>query len=442
MKQTMVFVVAAVAATALVAGASAGGDTAAGGSVTTTSSIHRYLATLGIDSRAVVVQRGQRNYAGPRCPGKAWTCTNASRVVQISSHRGSNRFECSPASAGTNPEANTCVIVQASTTGTNVATCSMRDSGTTVAQSCAITQTNQQGTNKATVELFARTRGGSTQDARQTVDVQQTNASGRNYLRSVQRIEGSVGGFGTVQAQEGHQTLDADQTSSTGSNDVRVEQLQSLLAKAFVRNGLVQRQNAVDAGPNLDADVTQTAVSGRNSSVLKQRARYKALAKSKAGPVEQRQGSPTGGLRGNIDQTSASPSTSINFQDETLKARAKTHGALTQVQFGPSECCTEQLGSANNVFVISQRSRLISDGGEQTSRISGSCITSGRCKVDQVQRTDDDAERNRESCQGSVEHPCAVFTGIVCFPGAGCSLTDDEGEGSGSARARRGVARR
>jgi hypothetical protein len=426
MRYVLAFLAAAAAATTLVAGAAAGeGGAQSSLRLTSQASVDRYLTSIGVNPRTVVVQRGRHNYAGPRCPGKRWTCTKASRVVQISSHGGGNAFECSPAGSGTNPATNTCVIVQSSTSGANVATCRMRDDGMTVAQSCSITQTNQQGANRATVELFARTRDGSTQDARQTVTVQQTNATGRNSLHSLQSIDGVVRSFDPAQTQEGHQTLALRQTSSSGKNQALVGQFQSLLAKAHAHNGIVQRQNAADAGPNLLADIVQTAAGGANSSLLKQLARYDASAKSKAGPVEQRQGSAAGGLKGNVDQTSTAPSTSRNFQREDLDMRARTKGTLTQVQFGPAECCTEQLGNAKNVFDIRQQSMLSSNGGAQSSRINGSCITSGTCRVDQLQRTDDDFEKNRESCTGSVASPCSVFIGIVCVPEEGCSDTEE-----------------
>lgn len=443
MKQVVVFVVAAAAASALVAGASAGGESSArGASLTGTTSIHRHLAKLGIDPRTVMIQRGARNYAGPRCPGKGWTCTKSSRVVQISSHRGRNSFECSPAGSGTNPATNTCVIVQESAAGTNDAKCRMRDEGTTVAQSCTISQVNQTGANRATVELKARLRGGSAQDGLQIVSVGQTNASGRNVLRSEQRIDGLVKHFGATQTQEGHQSLIAEQLATTGDNHSRVEQLQSLFAKAYARNGVVQRQNAVDGAPNLLADISQISTSGQNSSGLKQRARFKALAKSRSGPIDQRQGAPTGGAKGTVDQSSSGPSTSRNSQQEDLKLRARTDGTLTQVQFGPMDCCTEQLGNAGNRFVIDQRSKLSSDGGSQSSRITGSCVTSGTCKVDQSQRTDDERIRNRQSCTGSVAFPCSVFTQILCFAGEGCVIDEGGGEGGPSRPSKAVTARR
>src|SRR5712691_11567798 len=65
-----------------------------------------YLRSLGIDPAGVVVQRGRLNYAGSRCPGKAWACTTARRVVQISTN-GANKFECTGTGSA---EAETCMV--------------------------------------------------------------------------------------------------------------------------------------------------------------------------------------------------------------------------------------------------------------------------------------------------------------------------------------------
>ena len=53
------------------------------------AAVVKYLASHGIDSKKIVIQRGARNYAGPHCPGRGWTCTTAKRVVQISYARTS-----------------------------------------------------------------------------------------------------------------------------------------------------------------------------------------------------------------------------------------------------------------------------------------------------------------------------------------------------------------
>jgi hypothetical protein len=426
MRHALAFLAAAAAAATLVAGAAASdARTHSGLRLSSNAEINRYLTSIGVDRRTVVVQRGPRNYAGPRCPGKRWNCTTARRVVQISYHQSGNIFECSPAGAGTNPATGTCVIVQTNTAGANVAVCRMQKTAPEVSQSCSITQTNELGAHRATVDLLARLRGASPQEGVQTVDVTQQNGSGLNNLNSLQRIDGFLSG-GVLQKQEGHQDLTAGQTSTGGNNNSQVKQFQVLRGTASVNDGLQQQQNADDEGPNLDADVDQHSTSGRNSSLLDQGTNYNLLATSREGPVTQRQGAPTGGLKGNIDQSSSQPSTSTNFQDEDLNAHATTpSGTLTQVQFGPAECCTEQLGNGDNVFDINQESMLFSDGGTQSSLILGSCITSGTCTVDQVQRTDDDFETNSDSCTASFESTCAVFIGIVCVPEEGCFPTEE-----------------
>src|SRR5919108_843677 len=54
-----------------------------------------YFRSIGVNPRGVVIQRGARNYAGPRCPGRRWTCTETTHpVVQIAAAGGRNRFLC------------------------------------------------------------------------------------------------------------------------------------------------------------------------------------------------------------------------------------------------------------------------------------------------------------------------------------------------------------
>src|SRR5437660_8927853 len=88
--------------------------------LSTTAGVKRYLRSIGVDPAGVVVQRGRRNYAGPNCPGKAWNCTNAHKVIQIVSHAdragtertlagnkdaspGQNKVECTGGTV-TNPD--------------------------------------------------------------------------------------------------------------------------------------------------------------------------------------------------------------------------------------------------------------------------------------------------------------------------------------------------
>src|SRR3954466_3543834 len=80
--------------------------------LSTRAGVTQYLLAHGIDPTGMVIQRGARNYAGPTCPGKGWTCSHAARVVQISSD--ANQFECTASPAGLVAPTNRCSIVQIS----------------------------------------------------------------------------------------------------------------------------------------------------------------------------------------------------------------------------------------------------------------------------------------------------------------------------------------
>src|SRR5580765_357974 len=84
--------------------------------VTTAAGLAQYLQTLKIkDWARIVVQSGDRNYAGPNCPGVGWTCTTAKRVLQYGPN---NSFQCSASNAfgGGSIPPNQCTIVQVAAT--------------------------------------------------------------------------------------------------------------------------------------------------------------------------------------------------------------------------------------------------------------------------------------------------------------------------------------
>lgn len=412
------FLVAALTAAALATSAGAA-EQRAGADLTTPAGIDRYLISLGVDPGTVVVQRGRRNYAGPNCPGKGWNCTTARRVVQVS--RQSNFFQCTPAGPGTNAATNTCVIVQASTTGTNNAICRMSDDGASVSQSCNVTQSNQSGSNLATVDLFARARGGTSHAATQGAAVTQTNVAGLNDLNSLQKADQYVTvATGGSQSQEAHQTLDASQSNGTGNNTSQVKQFQVIRATANIAGALTQHQNEDSLGPNLDADIDQESDSGTNHSLLDQGTNLNLQATSRTS-VTQVQGSPTGGVKGTVDQSSSAPSTSVNHQDENINAHANTPpGTLTQTQFGPMECCTSQLGNSSNMFDINQDAGLFADNGFQSNTLIAHCLTDGTCNISQRSQRNDETTTNSDSCT-AVAGPCAAEATITCTPGEACT---------------------
>ena len=74
--------------------------------VSTRAAVVHYLRSIHVNPNGAVIQRGLRNYAGARCPGKHWACASTKHtVVQIAKPGGQNRFVC---------RSNHCVVVQIS----------------------------------------------------------------------------------------------------------------------------------------------------------------------------------------------------------------------------------------------------------------------------------------------------------------------------------------
>src|SRR5436190_6644942 len=260
----------------------------------------RYLRAVGLDPHHVVIQRGARNYAGPKCPGSKWSCTKARRVLQIGTD---NIYTCSPKQSGTAP--NSCVIVQPSG---GTATCT-ETSGGAVPQSCSITQgsptsanANQANVNQTLAQFGA---GSGTQNATQNVSIGQTSTSGANTVSVTQTLAQRLGrgsdqsdegdndaddftppvASPIVQTQDAHQNLDVRQTSGSGANASTVFQFQVQLERADHAPKITQLQNTnlqTDTGPcsvlgpndeptaNQCYAVQQTSTSGTNNAQVRQ----------------------------------------------------------------------------------------------------------------------------------------------------------------------------
>jgi hypothetical protein len=389
----IVFVMAAVVAPVVAADPGGGGRGARAAprreaiDLSTRAAINRYLSTIGVDRSDVVFQQGRRNYAGPNCPGKGWTCTEGTgAVVQTSrgsgSGSGNNIFVCHPASTGTNPGFNTCVIVQVSTTGTNRATCIEHDEQAegSVSQSCSITQ---------------------------------TSTSGRNFATVVQSIKMETSDHGTAeiaQTQEGHQDAGVAQTSTTGSNTSLLSQTIHQEAKAVSALTITQSQNAANAGPNSDAEVSQTSDQGKNLSTVLQ---VNVLHAKARGALEatQSQGSNSGGLEGTVHQVSDKPSQSFNRQVERQTLDAADIDLLIQTQIDPKRCCSHQVDNPKNVWDIDQIAvQQAGDHAFQEASAFGDCETTGKCTVDQTHIQNGEADTN--SCSGNSCH-----IAVTCFRG-------------------------
>src|SRR4051812_29487509 len=201
MKRRVLFATtAAVVALGGTAGA-AGERASAGPDLSSRASIDRYLASTGVDPSTVVHQRGMRNYAGPHCPGRGWTCTTSTRAVQDGPAGAQNVFECSDAD---------CSVVQ--TDAANKAHCHQQDGA---AQSCSITQTGTD--NDANVEQQIKQRDGTAQEATQKATVDQSAAGGKNAShihQSVDQDTKAKSSGAIAQSQLADQSADVSQHGS------------------------------------------------------------------------------------------------------------------------------------------------------------------------------------------------------------------------------------
>ena len=169
--------------------------------VSTRAAVVQYLRSIHINPKGAVIQRGHRNYAGARCPGKGWTCAKTKHtVVQIAKRGGQNRFACM---------SKKCLVVQLSGTvhgvyvtsrllagkgggggGGSTATCVKSGSGNLNAggQTCAITQIGS-GPNLAGIYQSAQNASALTQTAQFTASItQQSSGSSGNTACVTQSI--------------------------------------------------------------------------------------------------------------------------------------------------------------------------------------------------------------------------------------------------------------
>jgi hypothetical protein len=447
----------------------------------TVAGAKRYLRAIGVNPKGVVIQRGVHNYAGPNCPGAGWSCTSTAHpVVQVARRGGKNRFLCTTGS---------CAVVQATMSAnkarsltaalvTNTAKC-IKTTGVT--QACSISQTNATADNVAIVVEITSKTSGLTQTASHTAQITQqaTGASNSNTACVLQDV--AVDGTTNAAAKKGapvtvtlnaHGSISVVQDAHGGPNTVKgstaagdcavnsLTQKQTLTSNATGSASVVQNQNATDTGANVLLDIEQNqgagffgSATGSNNAAFSQTSTLSAIANTQAGPVNQTQSSPSGGILAKINQFSHDVSTANADQKETQCLHAQTAGAttctsgtpprysLTQTQFGPIGAggkrsrnagrtlakvgkggicppdCSTQADNPGNTFLVNQTSTQSNDTGQnQTNDVQGDCRTSGPgCSVNQTTTVQNQTTTNSQTAQ-------TVSTSITCT-GSSCTTT-------------------
>ena len=386
-----------------------------GAELSTNEGVAAYLSSNGLSAKGFVVQRGPLNYAGPKCPGRNWNCTNKTKVVQIASGRhGKNHLECGPngtltktTAAGT--KTIRCVIVQVSASGKNRAHCdlgSRKDSS--VVLECQITQTNVSGDNLARVRQSVKQRDGADQRATLTATVTQTTGSGDNWSRIKQTIDQATDDVAMATAptqnQEGRFSARVSQSSQTGRNDSDLDQDLDQQGKAKGSPSIVQRQFGDHRG-EVDQTVGDVGEGSRSSG--RSKSKGKSFSRSRANQSE----------------------------------RQRLRGPGQQIQTGPLFCCSTQLGGDQDRTDVRIRQESTqsasSETAQQSQSVTGECTTVGDCGIRQRVRNDEDSIRVRERCTAPEGGTCSLFVPTTCNSETGCSTGGGEETSSSSTRRRR-----
>jgi len=364
------------AAAFLITSAGAGASAIPKVDLSTNSGVAKYLKSIGVSSKGVVVQRGLRNYAGPRCPGARWHCTNARHVFQIAAAGGSNKYECTQPTAPVGGIDQNCVVTQNNTNGSNDATCrEVLNQSPGAVQACDIHQVNTNGDNKATVDQTIKQQDGATQSATQTSFVDQTNAAGQNIAKVSQSID-----------QDTHGPGDQDQTAEQSS--------------------CVKQHDPASSSFNPCNDAFGGVATGKDSSDVNQSVQQGEHAGNALVDLNQ-----DSNMDGHVSQDTTGVAMNHNNQNEHQNAEGRN--AFVS-QSGPMHCCTEQGTNPGDKFDVDQHSDQHTNATDffQQEEILGTCFTTGRCQVDEHANQNGTNEHN--SCDSS---DCEI--GIVCTSGVG-----------------------
>jgi hypothetical protein len=243
--------------------------------VSTRAAVIHYLHSIHVKAKGAVIQRGSRNYAGARCPGRGWTCASTKHtVVQIAKLGGQNRFVC---------KSSKCAVVQISglahgvylsgphlagkggggNSGVCVKTGSAATTGT--GQSCTINQSGT-GSNTAVVYENSLKVSGLMASAAYTAVINQTATDGTHGNKACVtqniNLDGSTTGLKgkpvTVSLQ-GHQSVIITQDAAgSGPNTAATAAVASgTTAICDPNNGVLGQSQILTSTVNGISGVTQ-----------------------------------------------------------------------------------------------------------------------------------------------------------------------------------------
>jgi uncharacterized repeat protein (TIGR01451 family) len=371
----------------------------------TLAKAQRFLRSIGLDPRTVVIQTGKHNYAGLRCPGKRWTCTTATRVLQAGSD---NVYSCP--GTGMNSGGNqTCVVIQ-SAAGSNSATCTEHTDSPTAVQSCQITQSGR--ANSATVNQ-QNGSAAATESASQTAVVNQSGGTTSNRTTITQTIAQDASGAASL-TQNGWARADVVQSSGgTGTNTANVTQRLTQNANG----GTIQNQDTAagsigdcdpstlsPTNPNLCANVAQTGSGGDNNNSLFQKIIEKGTTSRIA---TQHQGSGSGGIDGKVHQDTGSTAANYNqaYQHKIQSVLGAAGSSQTQVD--PMFCCgAGSQAGGNSLGQESIGQGFSQDASERNATQTGDEIAQSVSPNNGCSQSQDASNNFQSTTNSASENPC------------------------------------
>jgi hypothetical protein len=423
----------------------------------------------------VIRQVGLRNYAGPNCPGRGWNCTSSTRVLQIASDDGENVAQCTDGTVTITGPKQSCSITQMGSI--NSARCFERSNAPGASQDCTITQIGAK--NKAVVDQLIVQNGDATQTgvpstciatcATQTANVTQaaTGKAAANELQLSQKVKQNTGGEGDdnndtsdnngggdrrlaavdpTQSQDAWQSAFVNQTAAgNNKSDINQSQRQREFGGQTQSQNTTLRASSFDcapihgpSSPNACAHVRQMtmAVAGKNQNDLSQS--INETARTDAAAAIQSQGSPDGGLDGQVHQESTTTTgKSVNNVHQRKLHNLSAPDDAKQFQFDPTSCCgfASQIGGTGNSETIGQSSVLnATSPTDQSADLSAESNTpTGTCTLTQHVSVNGKSKDNAFSTPPPcppvmIVTSCTTSTdGTFCttsttFPGVGCEV--------------------